>query len=107
MSGVFGQARHLRDHALFFWELQAKKKLADLTYRPTVNPMRTVLETSKMAALTPEGDYFCVAIKDDNYDFLIYSTKHGKIINDDLFQFGKLCLICKRFIRLFDIGFIM
>ena len=42
--------------------------------------MRTALETNKMAALTPEGDYFCVAVMDENYEYMIYSTKDGKSI---------------------------
>ena len=58
--------------------MQAKKKLPELTFRPTVNPMRTSLKTNHLAELTPEGDYFCVGVMDENYEYMIYTTKDGK-----------------------------
>ena len=59
--------------------MQAKKKLPDLKYKPTQNPLRTALEMSKMAFLTPEGDYYCVAVADGDYQYMVYSTKDGEL----------------------------
>ena len=69
------QADILHTHLL----LQAKKKLPDLKYKPTQNPLRTALEMSKMAFLTPEGDYYCVAVADGDYQYMVYSTKDGEL----------------------------
>ena len=59
--------------------LQARRQLPDLKYKPTQGPMRTMMDISKMCVLTPEGDYYCVAIPDENYVYMVYTTNNGKL----------------------------
>ena len=36
------------------------------------------MQINKMCIFTPEGDYYCVAAMDEDYEYMVYTTKDGE-----------------------------
>ena len=64
--------------------------------------MRTALETTYRAHLTPEGDYFIIQVFGEKYEIMVYTTKDGESTDGKTIYLSMSRYIWRYFVNHFD-----